>query len=101
MEEFRFFIHRDLSCSLEYAVYMRSRNRSAFAETVMMKDAQEGDRMPPMMYLSKDSLISLMDELWAAGIRPTEERDASPAVLKAKDEHIGDLRKIIFDKRGK
>jgi hypothetical protein len=41
----------------------------------------------------------LMDDLWAAGIRPTEA-SGSTGALQAVKEHIKDLRSILFHREG-
>jgi hypothetical protein len=37
----------------------------------------------------------LMDDLWRAGIRPTDSPRATPELIAAKDDHIKDLRNMI------
>lgn len=39
----------------------------------------------------------LFDDLYALGFRPSDGKN-NDAVIKAKDDHLADLRRIIFDK---
>lgn len=41
----------------------------------------------------------LMDDLWAAGLRPTEG-SGSAGALAATQEHVADLRKVLFHQLG-
>jgi len=49
---------------------------------------------PPVMQLSAEAAKELMDSLWSAGVRPSDE--GTPGQLGAMREHIADLRIIAF-----
>ena len=53
----------------------------------------EGSRIP----LSDTAAQVLMDELWNCGVRPTEGT-GSAGSLKATENHLGDMRKIVSSK---
>jgi len=38
-----------------------------------------------------------MDRLYAAGLRPTEQRDSAGA-LAATERHLQDMRRLVFEK---
>lgn len=46
------------------------------------------------MAMSKDDLQALMDEIWNAGIRPTEG-SGSAGSLAATERHLADMRAIV------
>lgn len=54
-----------------------------------------GAYMPPMLTLSNDDARGLMDELWRAGVRPTEH--GSPGQLAATERHLEDMRRLVFE----
>jgi len=47
--------------------------------------------------MTDEEATRLMDDLWGAGIRPTEgvPKPSSAGVIEAKDAHLGDMREII------
>ena len=49
----------------------------------------------PCVFLKKEVAHQLMDELWRAGVRPTEV--GSPGQLKAVENHLQDMRKLTFE----
>lgn len=49
----------------------------------------------PMLTLSPDDARGLMDELWRAGVRPTEH--GSPGQLAATERHLEDMRRLVFE----
>lgn len=52
-------------------------------------------RTEPCMYLRYDECQGLMDELWRAGFRPNEGTGSAGA-LKATQDHLTDMQKIVF-----
>jgi hypothetical protein len=54
------------------------------------------DASPPALFsLGQKAAQLLMDDLWHAGLRPTQAA-AGDAVLAAKDAHIADLQRLVF-----
>jgi len=53
-----------------------------------------GSLITPAASVSWESAQELADDLWRAGIRPTEGK-VSDKTLGAKDEHLKDLREIL------
>lgn len=47
------------------------------------------------MRISMEHAQKLMDQLWRAGVRPSDRHDTEPA-MAAMREHIGDLRHVTF-----
>ena len=50
----------------------------------------------PTFCLSRDAAQTLMDDLWACGLRPTEGTGSAGA-LAAVERHIKDLQRLVFD----
>lgn len=65
------------------------------AMPVIMTERQPGAVINPALHLSCDEAQALMDELWAAGLRPTEG-SGSAGSLAATQQHLADMRKIAF-----
>ena len=61
--------------------------------------AQIGERVDPFLTLSVLEAQMLMDELWIAGLRPTEGT-GSAGSLAATQDHLKDLRKLLFHEMG-
>lgn len=52
---------------------------------------------PTMMKVSEAEAQQLMDALWSAGLRPTEGRGSAGA-MAAVQEHLADMRRLVFGK---
>ncbi len=81
-----------LLCELDFM----SQFMTAIAEPVVMKKKEEGVVMHPTFHLSMEAAQQLMDQLWRCGIRP-KDAEGTVGTLAAKEEHIKDLRKMLFD----
>jgi hypothetical protein len=53
----------------------------------------------PTFSLDPEDAQTLMDDLWRAGLRPTEGRQ-SEGVTAAQNRHLEDMRKLTFSKLG-
>ena len=49
----------------------------------------------PSFHLETDQAQTLMDDLWNAGIRPTEG-SGSAGALRAVERHLEDMRTLVF-----
>lgn len=56
------------------------------------------ERMPPetSFQMDKDTAQTLMDDLWNAGLRPTEGTGSAGA-LRAVERHLEDMRRLVFE----
>ncbi len=72
----------------------------AIVTNLELQAIKDGDPLPtnPTLQIHPLEATGLMDKLWAMGIRPSDQ--ASPGQLKAMQDHLGDLRKIIFKQLG-
>ena len=62
------------------------------------QEVSETTETPEFACISKDTAQILMDDLWTCGIRPTEGQGSAGA-MAAVQEHLKDLRKLVFDKQ--
>ena len=53
----------------------------------------------PTFRLSYQEAQVLMDDLWASGLRPTEG-NGSAGALAATNNHLQDMRRLVFDGKG-
>jgi len=68
----------------------------ALPENIILTTADPGQYLPASLQLTNDQAQTLMDDLWRAGLRPTEGTGSAGA-LKAVENHLADMRKIAFD----
>lgn len=61
---------------------------------VILHQVVPGGMTPALFTLTPESAVVLMDDLWRAGIRPSDIRHAQETVA-AKEQHIADLRGVI------
>jgi len=77
----------------EFHVWVIGDKGKACAEPLVMKPMNEGERLPePTFKIEGDEVQWLMDELWNAGVRPSQEGTAGQ--LDATKYHLEDMRKI-------
>lgn len=69
-----------------------------YAENLVMRTMEDGMRMEPTCSLSRTMAQVLMDDLWNAGLRPTEGT-GSAGSLAATQRHLEDMRTLVFNKR--
>lgn len=72
----------------------------AVAENMQMRTLtadRVGEEIPALMALRPEEAQQFMDELWRAGIRPTEGA-GSVGQLSAVQAHLEDMRTLVFKK---
>lgn len=62
---------------------------------VVWHQEPEGKRVDPTLCLDLTAAQTLMDDLWNAGLRPTEG-SGSAGSLRSTEKHLADMRKIAF-----
>lgn len=79
-------------------LYMRvvDRGRSFLGRNVVFEEQNEDARIEaePVLTLDPEVAVQLMDELWRAGVRPTEV--GTGGQLDAVRYHLEDMRRIVF-----
>ena len=67
----------------------------AYATNIEFKVVEEGSLIPePLLNLDETDAQGLMNELWKAGVRPTEE--GTIGQLEAVKYHLEDMRSLVF-----
>lgn len=85
----------------DYGIWLRVKNGPAdhpsvaYATSLMLTEAKPEERPGELLRVSKLELQQLMDEIWAAGIRPTEG-SGSAGSLAATERHLADMRALVF-----
>jgi len=82
------------------AIYARiNRNgKRAYPKEIVWEEL--GDSLPinePLLSLATEEAQRLMDELWQAGLRPTQAKQSHGA-FDAQGQHLADMRAIAFAK---
>lgn len=71
--------------------------RRCVARRIEFSPLEEGAFAEPTCRLGRAEAQVLLDDLWAAGYRPTSER-IGPDGLKNIERHLQDMRAIAFSK---
>ncbi len=82
------------------AIYISQRvgDSVAYAESITFRKVPESARLDPVLRIEPGQAQQLMDELWRAGIRPTDGA-GSVGQLAATERHLEDMRKLVFEGR--
>ena len=81
-----------------YAYQSREGGKYA-AHKLEMTQMEKGCVIPVFVQIEQEESQVLMDDLWEAGIRPTEG-SGSAGAMKAVQNHLSDLKTILFHKLG-
>lgn len=85
---------------VEIAVFSpRLANGGTKVATIQWETIAENAEMRPLLAMRVDQAQVLMDDLWNAGIRPTEGAGSAGA-MRAAEHHIADLRRVAFKALG-
>lgn len=77
-------------------LYIASPDRKARVKEVVIEEvSHEHFVEEPSFVIDNEAAQVLMDDLWNAGLRPTEGT-GSAGSLKATERHLEDMRKIAF-----
>lgn len=60
-----------------------------------MEPIEEGAMIPVALHLTTEEAQQLCDELWNAGVRPSNG-EGSTGQLAATQHHLADMQKIVF-----
>ena len=66
------------------------------ASNIDYKASNIADSPMPSFDIDKGAAQALMDDLWQAGLRPSEGSGSAGSLL-ATQKHLEDMRKIVFD----
>lgn len=68
----------------------------SFGKSVQMVEGNDYTIQDETFSLGPTAAQQLMDDLWAAGVRPTEGQ-GSAGQIGAVQAHLADMRKLVFD----
>ena len=86
----QFMLHSD-----SIAVHCRDGNQAATGLT--FESYTPGEYVRPFLQLTNPEAQKLADQLWSAGIRPSQGHN-SEGVTAAQERHLTDMRAIAFAK---
>jgi len=81
------------------AIELLVRQGERVATNMVMETFNSAVDYGPTVRIDIDEAQTLMDDLWHAGIRPTEGT-GSAGSLRATEKHLADMRSIVFAKLG-
>lgn len=97
-------VHRQPWANNKIAIHIFTRlseGRIAVAESVTMRalePIEEGQTQDPAMLINPEDAQQWMDELWRAGIRPSDG-SGSTGQLAATQAHLDDMRRLVFRRK--
>lgn len=85
--------------SIKLYAYKRGRGGSFAAQKLELKQIERGECLIPFLSIELNEAQMLMNDLWDCGLRPSEGTGSAGA-MKAVQNHLEDMRKIVFKKLG-
>ena len=82
------------------SIWIGERHHDGYAyakEVTVHKEDEAAPVTSPAMHISNHNAQLLMDDLWQAGLRPSEGAGSAGA-LRAVERHLDDMRKIAFSR---
>lgn len=76
-------------------VFERSNGQAFGAQPITLSQVPETHELQPAAVLNPGQAQKLMDDLWDAGVRPTEGAGSAGA-MAATQRHLDDLRALVF-----
>jgi len=76
--------------------------RRAVSRAIEAEEVDEGTAVGPTAILEQEAAQVLLDDLWRAGLRPSDEVSTT-GQLRATQYHLEDMRRLVFrreDDRG-
>jgi hypothetical protein len=84
---------------VEIAAFGRLNSGDTKTATVQWETIADTAMMKPLLAIRMEQAQVLMDDLWNAGVRPTEGA-GSAGSMRAAQDHIKDLRRVAFKALG-
>ncbi|MCK5020057.1 MAG: hypothetical protein KAS32_23590 [Candidatus Peribacteraceae bacterium] len=73
------------------------RSGTAVCTSITMEEVNPHIIVDPSLTIGRNQAQTLIDDLWASGFRPTEGT-GSAGSLKATENHLADMRRLVFDR---
>lgn len=77
------------------SIYLRDGTKAG--RSIIMEDVDPGMLQEPLIRLTTQAAQELINDLWSAGLRPSEAKNTRDEVNAIK-AHLEDMRQITFDK---
>ncbi len=88
--------HMDPTCFGDIGIYLYSEDRKSVFESITVRRVDEAvGSIRPAAMISKENAMRLMDDLWRAGVRPSDG-EGSTGQLAATQRHLADMKLIAF-----
>ena len=81
----------------QIALYVIDEERQSIAQPVTMEPMDDAIPHQPTVSMRPENAQVLMDDLWRAGLRPTDGAGTAGS-MRAVENHLKDMRKIAFNK---
>jgi hypothetical protein len=83
------------------AAFTTDSGRLSVLSSVNVTEVEPGQLGPldPLLTLTHADATALIDELWRAGVRPSEHGSAGQ--LAATEKHLQDMRRLVFESLAK
>ena len=83
-------------------LYIASPDKKTRVKQIVFEKVEEAMAMMPdsSFELSHEAAQTLMDDLWQAGMRPTEGTGSAGA-MRAVERHLEDMRTLVFKTKTK
>ena len=85
--------------SVEIAAFGKVMGGATKVATLQWEAIAEHAEMKPLLTIRMEQAQVLMDDLWNAGVRPTDGAGTAGA-MRAAEHHIADLRRVAFKALG-
>lgn len=92
-------IVRAVSAPWHDGVEILIKDGNSYGISVTFQKPDEGLLIEPTARISNTAAQTLMDDLWNAGLRPTEG-SGSAGSLRETENHLSDMRRIVARKLG-
>lgn len=80
----------------DIGIYIYSEDRKSVFESITVRRLEEAVTVAhPIVRIKPDEARRLMDDLWRAGVRPTDGSGSS-GQLAATERHLADMKLIAF-----
>jgi hypothetical protein len=77
-------------------LYIATEDKKTRVKEVILERIEDtGMAYEPSFQMNMDAAQALMDDLWQAGLRPTEGTGSAGA-LRAVERHLEDMRTLVF-----
>ena len=97
--EWKFSVERQIwSDSIGIRIGLRDGDRFSVAQPLVMEQVELGAVTQPCVSIPFGSAQTLMDQMWDAGLRPSQSVGSAGQVESMK-HHLEDMRRLVFESK--